>query len=490
MLLPGSVGERGMPRRRRVIGVGQAADDHALKVRMRTPLYQAVQQRDDAGRPQHELQDVEVRHGADAQPPHRPPRQVGRPRAAELVVGEDVLREHAVVVVRFRVDAAVGDELVVELAPRIGREGVAGEVVHAGHRDARRENERLQHVTLGLTRHAEDQMTPGHHGEFHGRAHRAEHAWQLHFLLDPGELGRRPAFGGIGEGSAAAPLHPCQHLGVERLGARPGRHAPLDVELLVDEDLRELDDPVTADDHREVLELEVAGAERGVIVRHLVDDLTRLASDPLGAEHLRARAERALVGTAARRQHRHAARGEGVVGELVVEVVRERHRLPVRPRDRVDVGQATAGRGLPHRAGRVAHREPGDAVERQALAEMRGELDDGLLALAEHATEHLGDALQEPFVVGARVLPAHDERHVRERRRDHRDGPAAVDPRVREHAADADQVDAGRDAVDHLLGDEPVDPVAVGIARDHVRRLAEGVDDAHPVARLLERRRR
>jgi hypothetical protein len=106
----------------------------------------------------------------------------------------------------------------------------------------------------------------------------------------------------------------------------------------------------------------------------------------------------------------------------------------------------------PRRSRRAA--EPGDAVE--ALADAR-RADDGLLALAEHATEHLGDAPQGPFVVGARVLPPTTSGTFGNAAATC-DGPAAVDPRVREHAGDADQVDVGRDAVDHLLGDEPLIP--------------------------------
>ena len=222
----------------------------------------------------------------------------------------------------------------------IGAQRRDRDVVHAEERHLPEEAEGAQDRSVGVGREAEDEVRLHVAPDLHRGPHRAEHPILLDLLLDDAERLLVTALRGVSEVRAAGAHEEREHFRVERLGTCTAWDLPRDVQLLVEEPVRELDHPLLLDDRREVLEVEVRGAVGRDVVLDLRYDVGRRARHVARRPHRRARAERALVGAAARRVHRHAATAVDARTVVAAEVVLERDQVPRRPGEAVDVPHA------------------------------------------------------------------------------------------------------------------------------------------------------
>ena len=223
------------------------------------------------------------------------------------------------------------------------------------------------------------------------------------------------------------------------------------------------------------------------VVPHLGDHVHRIAGDPARAPHLRIRAERALIGAPARRQHRHRAHVDRLHPVAVRQVFLQRHPIPVGPGDLVDRRDATPGRRFHRPALAVSIRDPLDQGGVAILQKRVKQVDDGLLTLAQNAEVDLGTTAQQVLPFGRDVLSADDDGQARMVRTQSLDDAAVIQPLAREHAVDANQVRRRGHAIRELLGRQPLDQVRQVVQRrELVHRLAQAVNRGDLVTRRAQ----
>jgi hypothetical protein len=118
---------------------------------------------------------------------------------------------------------------------------------------------------------------------------------------------------------------------------------------------------------------------------------------------------------------------------------------------------------------------------------MRHQLEQRLLAFADHGVVDRR-ILEHEAGERRHVLAAAHDRHVREAFAERPEEHLRQRPEVREHDADADQLDVGIDARHDLLDRQTVQKVLVPEGRMTADALPEAVDDLHRVARLARAR--
>ena len=237
-----------------------------------------------------------------------------------------------------------------------------------------------------------------------GHAHGLLHLGEVRALLHEVEHLLVPALDAEADRLAAGLGHDADDLGRDRVD--PRERVPADAGLAIDELSAHREEVLAVEREEVVLDRDLGEAECGEPL-DLVDAERRVPVADAAPGPGRRRAEDALVGAAAARDHARVA----VEGQ----VARERHQVPRGVGQRVEVvleGPRRVAADLPGVG--VARGEPAHVAEVHAALEGAEELHHRVLALADRdVVEGLVEAPKRALDLERDVGPAHDDRHRR-----------------------------------------------------------------------------